>query len=241
MIPLVPGQIVKDAWANPWVRYVIILLVGITIGAVFYPSKNVKESVSKHYEEQIQTLNEQHKQELQQTSKVYDQTISDMKSKQVESNEAIQKLTTQVTQLQSHTKTTHFKIVHPDGTVEERDSSEADTDQSSNISTEVQAEFQQKLQEQQSQLNASHQQEITTLQTQFDQKEASYKLQIEDLQKTKSVETNPKKFGVEAGMLNDRGYYGHVSYDVWGPFFLGLHSEFEPSDSRFGAGVGFRF
>jgi len=238
---MILSEITKTAMSNQWVRYAGVLIVGVTIGVIFYPSKNIKETLTKHYEQQIQTINEQHSQQLTQVIKTYSQTVSDMKTKQSQSDASVKQLTTQVSQLQSHKKTTYYKIVHPDGTIEIRASTEADQDQSSSVSTQIQAEYQQKLQEQQTQLQVTHQQEMTTLQQSFDQKESTYKQQIEDLQKTKSVTTNPKKFGVEGGMLTDKDYYGHVSYDVWGPFFLGLHTQFGPSDSAVGAGIGLRF
>lgn len=233
-------DLVKSAMSNPWVRYIVILLVGITIGAVFYPTKSIKETISKQYEQQIKTLNEQHQQETDRTAKTYDQTINDMKTKESQSSEQIQKLSTQVTQLKSHVKTTVYKIVHPDGSIEEHDTSEEDTDQSDSISTQIQAEYQQKLQEQQQQLQITHQQEIATLQKQFDQKEANYKEQISSMQESKTVITNPKHFGVEAGMLVNKDYYGHVTYDIFGPVFLGLQGQFGP-DPAAGIGIGIRF
>jgi hypothetical protein len=238
---MIPGQFMATAMQNVWVRYVVILMTGITIGAVFYPTKTLKETISKQYEQQIQTLNEQHTQTIQSMTNLYQDEQVTTRQEEEQYNAKIDSLTTQVSDLQSHKTLQTYKIVHPDGTIEERTSSESDVDQSSSISTQVQAEYQQKLQEQATQLNVVNQQQISTLQQQFDQKETSYKQQIATLQETKTVTVNPKNFGVEAGVLSNRDYYGHITYDIWGPMFLGLHTEIGPIDNNVGVGIGIKF
>ena len=52
----------KTALANsPVLRYVLIFVAGLAIGAVFYPTKKVEEKLSQKYEQQISQLNETNK------------------------------------------------------------------------------------------------------------------------------------------------------------------------------------
>ena len=52
------------------------------------------------------------------------------------------------------------------------------------------------------------------------------------------TEVNPKKFGIEAGITFRKEIYGHVTYDVWGPVFIGLHGGYIASTSQATAGLG---
>jgi uncharacterized membrane-anchored protein YhcB (DUF1043 family) len=104
---MIPEQLITTVTSNVWVRYVLILLLGITIGAIFYPTKTMKETISKQYEQQIQTINQQHEQELKQVSTNYQKTISTLQTQESESTQQIQELTTKVSDLQSHTTGFH--------------------------------------------------------------------------------------------------------------------------------------
>jgi hypothetical protein len=53
------------------------------------------------------------------------------------------------------------------------------------------------------------------------------------------VKINTKKFGVEAGMNVNHTYYGHVTYDLFGNFFIGGHVEIGLHNTL-GAGIGVR-
>lgn len=226
---------------NQLVRYVIVLLVGITVGAVFYPTKKVTETLTKKYEQQIQTLNEVHSQELQTSKSELDKVTSESKTEQEQSQAKISQLTTQVHDLQSSKKTTYYKIIHPDGTVEVRETTDAESTESDTVATQIQAEYQQKLDTATQQLEKTHQDQITSLTNDFNSKAQSYEQTISSLQKTKTVETNPKTTSIEAGVMNDKDYYIHATHDLWGPVFLGVQGELGSGGDRIGAGLGIRF
>jgi hypothetical protein len=161
-------------------------------------------------------------------------------SYKTETDSKINDLTTQVTNLKSHTKTTVYKIVHPDGTVEERITSVNDTDSSDQITQQMQQEWQQKTDQAVQTVTQQFQTQITTLQSQWASKEQSYESKIASMSETKTVTTNPKNFGIEAGLLTNGDYYGHVTYDIFGPVFLGATGNFGPESSA-GIGLGIRF
>ena len=235
------NDVVQTLKSNVYVRYVVILLVGITVGAVFYPSKNIKESISKQYEQQIQTLQQQHSSEIQSLQQTYQTSLSQEQSKTVEAQGKIDSLTTQVTELQSHKTTNYYKIVHPDGTVEIKQSTEDDTDSNSQIASQVQQEWQSKMDEQAKTLQTQYQQTISSMQQQMSSMTQTYQQTIATMQETKTVQDNPKKFGIEAGRMTNTDYYGHVTYDLWGPFEIGVHAEFGSTTNSAGAGIGFHF
>jgi Na+-transporting NADH:ubiquinone oxidoreductase subunit NqrC len=76
-------------------------------------------------------------------------------------------------------------------------------------------------------------------------KSVTEKKEKEDLvtQKTSQVEEttkiNTKKIGLEAGMNVNHTYYGHVTYDLFGNFFIGGHIEIGLHNTL-GAGIGVR-
>lgn len=232
---------------NIWVRYILILFIGITVGAVFYPTKTIEEKTSMKYQQEIDTLNQQHSQEVKTLNDQINKQASDSKSYKEQSDKKINSLTTQITNLSSKQKTVHYKLIKPDGTIEERDYTENDIDKSSQTVTKVQEEFKQKIDSIEKKWSQIHETRVAQLQKEFDAKSATYQQTIESLQTSKTVTVNPKHFGVEGGVMTDRDYYVHANADLWGPVFVGLQSEFKSGSSdadaqnRFGLGLGIRF
>lgn len=237
----------RDLLNNEYVRATLILLIGITIGALFYPTKKIEEKVSQRYEQQILTLNEKHSQELKSISEAKDKVEQESKEYHKTSEQKISSLTSQVTELKSKQKTSTYKLVKPDGTIEERTFTESEIDQSTKTITKIQEEFKQKVDSIEQKWSQIHEQRVTELKKQFDSKEQGYQETIATLEKSKTVSVNEKHFGVEAGVMNDKAYYAHLTGDVWGPLFIGVQGELKTPDikqsgeSRFGLGVGLRF
>jgi len=226
--------------ASQSAQIAVALIVGMAIGALMYPTKHIEEKLNKTHEQEVATLNQQHAQELSTQKESYDKLSSDYKSYQQESSAKISSLTTQVSTLSSHQKTATYKVVHPDGTIEEKEFTSSDVDESNKVVTSVQEEFQTKIASIEKKWEDIHKQRVAELEKQYSAKEQSYQQTIDTLQKSKVETINPKSFGVEAGVLADKSYYGHVSYDIFGPFFLGLQTQFGNSNTV-GAGLGIRF
>jgi len=226
--------------ASRSLQLVLVFVAGGAVATVFYPTKHIKETIQKSYEEQIATLNQQHEEQLDQQQQILNQVSSEYHSYHDESEQKIASLTTQVTTLTQHQKQSFWKIVHPDGTVEERATSSSDSEEEQQVSQQVQAEYQQKLQDDVTKLEQIQADKISSMQKEWDSKEQSYQQQISTMSQTKTIITNPKNLGLELGILTDLNYYGHVTYDVWGPFFIGVQGQFG-SNSMAGAGIGIRF
>jgi hypothetical protein len=232
----------KELLQRQDVRYILTLLAGITVGALFYPTKHIETTVSQKYESEIASLKDVHQKELQEKD-VEIKLISESKQYKEESDLKISKLTTEVKTLQSKQKTQYYKIVRPDGTIEIKKFTESEVNESSVVVTQIQEEFKKKVDEIENKWSSIHTERVTKLQKDFDSKEQEYQKQITELKKTQVVDINKKSFSVEAGVLTNSNLYGHATMDLWGPFMVGLHGETSRSgtNSSIGAGVGLRF
>lgn len=227
-----------------WVRLVGMLLLGVTIGALFYPTKRIEEKMTAKHQEEMSALKEQHSKETKDLTEKYDSAVAESKSLKTESERKISKLTDEVKTLKAKTKSSTYKLVKPDGTIEERTFTESEIDESSHVVTQIQEEFKTKVEQIENRYAIIHAERVTAIKKEFDSKESSYKKTIDELTKSKTVSVNEKRFGLEAGILTDKNYYGHATMDLWGPIFLGVHGELSQdklNGNKMGAGVGLRF
>lgn len=236
-------MVLSDLLSKEWVRLVGVLLVGITIGVVFYPSKRIEEKLTQKHQEEIAILKESHSKETKDLTEKYDSVVAESKSIKSESERKISKLTDEVKTLKSKTKVATYKLVKPDGTIEERTFTENEVDESSHVVTQIQEEFKQKVESIENRYAAIHSERVLALKKEFDSKESEYKKTIDELQKSKTVSVNEKRFGIEAGITNEKNYYGHATMDVWGPTFVGVHGQVGPNNdsNNLGIGLGLRF
>jgi hypothetical protein len=234
---------IQDLLSNQYVKLIGTLLIGITIGALFYPTKHIEEKLTQKHQEEITALKETHQKEVSDVLERYSATLKENKELHIESEKKITKLTEEVKTLQSKQKTAYYKIVRPDGTIEIKKFTESEVNESSKVVTQIQEEFKKKVDSIETKWSEIHKERVAKMQSEFNSKESEYKKTIDELQKSKTVTINEKHFGIEAGILTNKDYYGHATMDVWGPMFLGVHGELGQNghDSRLGAGVGLRF
>lgn len=249
MDPLVPPPIEAAKEANAIVKFVknnkvaqfaLTLLAGVAIGAIFYPTKSIVTKVSKQYEQQITQLNTQHSQELETQKTSYEQQLTQSSQTIASQSSKIDELQSTVSDLKSQEHVVYYKIVHPDGTIEEHQTTDKDTDDQSSVVTQVQQEYQQQITDLTSKMLTTQQQAVTALQTSYDSQITDLKTTISSLQSSKTETINAKHYGVEGGMLTNATYYVHGNADVFGPFFVGIHGEAGTSNG-IGAGLGLRF
>lgn len=228
--------------SKEWVRLVGMLLLGVTIGAIFYPTKRIEEKITQKYESEIASLKESHSKEMQNTTEKYEASLKEEKSLHIESEKKVTTLTAEVRTLQSKVKTSYYKLIKPDGTIEIKRFTEAEVNESSKVVTQIQEEFKTKIDAIETKWSDIHKERVTALLKEFDSKEQDYKRQISELTSSRTVSVNEKRFGLEAGMLTNKDYYGHATADLWGPVFIGVHGEMGPNnDNKLGAGIGLRF
>jgi len=232
----------KKLLKNDKLVYSLAFVAGLIIGAIFYPTKEVTEEVKKKYEQQIEKilseknkLESSYKEKLEkseQTARSYEQTTQ----------QKINSLKTQITELQSKSKETYFKIVKPDGTIEERVYKESEYSQSTKIIEDIKIEFNTKISEIESRYEKVHKERVSELNTAYEKKIEEKNKVIEELYSKKTTLINPRKFSTAIGYLSNENYYGSVSYNLTGPFILNLHGQSDMgSEYAFGAGLGIGF
>ena len=129
--------------------------------------------------------------------------IEEYKVKVVEQTAKIETLTEENRKLKSRTVT--YKIIKPDGTIEERTESEIESEEQ--ISVAVKEEYERKLRE-----------EVT-------RKAEEYAAKIESIASTR------RRLGIDIGMVGDltaQRWYTHATYDVLVPFTVGAGVVFGP-------------
>lgn len=220
-------------------QFLLVLLVGVAIGAIFYPTKHIEESLETKHEAETKTLKEEHLKEVARIQESLNKVSAEASEYRKNTETKITQLTTQVHELQSKQKTAYYKVVRPDGTVEIKKFTESEVNESTKVITQIQQEFKEKVEQIESKWETIHKERVADLKKDYESKEQTYKKEIDELKQTKVVDINKKSFGVEAGVLLDKSYYGHVTYDVFGPLFLGLHSQFGTTNTA-GAGIGLR-
>jgi hypothetical protein len=233
----------KGLLSVEWVRYVVILFVGVTVGALFYPTKHIEEKLSLKYEQEISQLKETHQKEIDTQQEIFTSLAGEYHSYHDEMESKVSSLTTEVHSLQSKQKTAYYKIVRPDGTIEIKKFTESEVNESSKVVTQVQEEFKRKTDSIESKWKSIHETRVVEIKKEYEQKESNYKKTIEDLQKSKVTSVNEKRFGLEGGMMSNRDYYLHATADLWGPVFVGIQGEAnkEFNENRLGLGLGLRF
>lgn len=226
--------------ASKAAQLVLALLAGMAIGALFYPTKHIEERLDKLHQEEISKVKTEYQQTITNQQESIVKLTEESKEYHRVTEQKITSLTSEVSTLKSHQKTAYYKIVKPDGTIEERNFTETDIDESRTVITSIQQEFKEKVDSIEKKWEQVHKDRVTQIKKEYAAKEEEYKKTIDELHQSKVVDINKKSFGVEGGMLTSKDYYGHVTYDVFGPFFLGLQGQFGPSPAA-GAGVGIRF
>jgi cell division protein ZapA (FtsZ GTPase activity inhibitor) len=187
-------------------------------------------------------LNEEHSKYTKDLIDKYASVLKENKEIREESEHKITKLTQEVKNLQSKQKTAYYKLIKPDGTIEIKKFSESEVNESTKVITEIQEEFKQKIEAIENKWSEIHKERVVKIQEEFNRKESDYKKTIDELQKSRTVSVNEKKFGIEAGILTDKNYYGHATMDLWGPVFVGVHGELgQNNNNKMGAGLGLRF
>lgn len=233
-------MVLKDLLQKEWFRLLGVLLIGVTIGVVFYPTKRVEERLTQKYQQDISSVKEEALREKKEISEKLSISEKENKELSVQTEKRVSKLTEEIKTLQSKQKTSYFKLVKPDGTIEIKRFSESEVNESSKVISSMQEEFKQKIDAVETKWSTIHQDRLSKIQKEFDLKESQYQKTISELQYSKVSTTNEKRFGIEGGIMSNKNYYGHASMDVWGPTFIGVHGEMG-TNNQLGIGLGLRF
>lgn len=230
-------QIVKE---SKTLQLLLSIVVGIVIGATFYPTKHIETKIKQQYEEELSNIKDQHLKEMSDQKIKLENEKEQYRIYRISTEDKISKLTTQIVHLKSRKITNYYKIIHPDGTVEVKASSETDTEETNKIVTKIKEEFKQKIEETEKKWEKVYKERLTIVKKEFDSKEQEYVKKINELSQVKVEDINKKTSSLEVGALLGGSYYGHTTHDIFGPFFIGAQAQLGASNNV-GLGIGFRF
>lgn len=223
-----------------WARYILVLVAGIAIGAIFYPTKNIEETIEQKYEHILERTRAEYENRISDLKDVHQTEIRDYSKK----NEALQSrfslLVNENNTLKSKQKTSFYKLVKPDGTVEVKKYTESEIDESNRKVTAIQLEYSKKIQEIESKWEKIHLERVSKINESYKMVSADYERKIQELEKKTVISTNPKKYGIAAGYLTSNSYYMSGEADVFGPVYLQVHGQ-TGQDNALGAAIGLRF
>lgn len=236
-------ETLKELFKNELFRGVLVLLLGVTIGVLFYPAKQVEEKVSQKYEQQISSLKESFTKEQSSLKETISSLSQENTKMTIESERKIARLSLEIKDLKSKQKTAYYKVVRPDGTIEIKKFSETEVTESTKVISEIKDEFNTKIAQIESKWTTLYQDRLTKIQKEFESKESDYKNTISQLESSKTTTLNPKKFGLSIGILSDKSYYSDAIADIWGPLYIGVHGEIDKyqNDNKLGLSLGLRF
>lgn len=221
-------------------QLVLTLVAGVAIGALFYPTKHIEETVKQKYEEEMKHSEQVHSEQMKQLQETFTKNTESYKKEKKELSSKVTELTQTVHDLKSKQKTAYYKVVKPDGTVEVRRFTESEVTESTTVITQIQKEFKEKVDSIENKWESIHKERVEAIKKVFDKKEEDYKKQIAEFESKKVIDINPRRAGLEVGAMSNGSYYLHPSYDLFGPLFLGVHVQLGTSNAV-GGGVGFRF
>lgn len=233
----------KQLLSNEYVRYTLILLVGVGIGAIFYPTKSIEREIESKYQSKIERV----QQERRYIEEKYSQELNREIKSNIEYRKEIEKkmssLKTENTELKQKVKERKLKIVKPDGTIVEETFKETDTEMVSRVVTEIRSEFNEKVSSIEKKYEKVHEKRVREIKDKYLKKIKEQEQVISEYKKKESIKINERNFGISLGMLDNDDFFSNVSYDIYGPFFLDVHlqSDRELEDKRFGLGLGLRF
>lgn len=238
--------ILKGIWNfiinNPVVRLILVFLLGILIGALFYPTKTIKEQESLKYERQIEEMKTTHDKTVTDLNEKYTKEVTTVQNKLTEVQQSYSKATTENKELRQKVKKRTIKISKPDGTVIERVLEESESEAITKVTEDLKQSYEKKISDIMTNITKENQEKIEKIIAERDAEIKLKESQIEEYKKSKQVEINKKRSGISAGYMSDRQYFGSFEQDIIGPIFLDVTgtSDFT-NKAAVGVGIGVRW
>jgi hypothetical protein len=230
-------EILSSLWDKQWFRYGAFATAGLAVGVVMSYSRvntEIKNSseMKSAYEEKIQQIEQQSIKQQTDMKSEYEKTVASMT---VESSVREEKLLTKISklssenqQLKQRTKEDWVKIIHPDGTIEERKVTQTDIDSSKNSQTQVTEDVQvqvnnavKKVQDEKTveieKITQANKVEIDSMKKVLSEKEQT----IQKLQSSSSVTSRNLGVGLGLGYNSDQSFSAFAHYQIFGPLFVG--------------------
>jgi hypothetical protein len=244
----------KALWQYDWFKITSSLIMGVIIGAIFYPTKTIIEretfKLKEAYELKIAELQKTHTEEIAKLNEKVIFEEKNRKSIELETSKKIELLTQENKSLKQSSKKQKFKLIKPDGTIIEKEMEQSNFEEVSGVVVSIKKEFNEKVKSIEDKWKKVHEERIVELKKKFDQDiektKSEQKVVEKIIEKEKIVEVNKKKLRPELGVSYNKdkialGYF-HLSYPISGPIFIGggvSGNQTRIGDVRLGLGLEF--
>jgi len=239
---------IKELLKHKDAKVVIALIVGLGLGIFLYPTSivetEIKKEVSEVYERQIEEIKESNKEKISKAELRIKTVVEEKRELLSESKSKLDVLKKENKKLKESSKKKKFKLVKPDGTIIEKEYEETNREEVTEIVTEIRKEFDFKIRQTESRWKNIHFERVKSIEERHKKKitgiKREYEYKISVLEKKKKITTNPKKLRLEAGITTDQEYHLHGSYNLFGPFGVGIGTQFKQDkldDISIGIGV----
>ena len=220
----------KKILKNRYIQIGLAIIIGVGIGAIFYPTKTIEETVrleeAKKYDAKIKTMESLQKTVVEAVQEKFAEYVTSHKNTVKNLEKKVNVLTTENTSLKENSKRKWLKIVKPDGTIVEQEIEETNKEQETQVITSIQQEFKEKIQSIETRYKSVHKTRVAEIKTQHKQEIIKLKeIHTEELKKynkSKIVKINEKNFRIVAGVDTDKDIYTHATYPLFGPVVFGF-------------------
>jgi hypothetical protein len=228
---------------NDLLKYLIVLVAGIAIGAIFYPSKQISREVTEFHRSEISRIQEENSNKTKSLQEQINQSESNLKQHKEEYKQSISSLKTENRELRQKVTERTLKVVKPDGTIVTETFKESDTHAVTKVVTEVKEEFTRKVNQIEQNYKEIHTKRILQIKEQYESKIKEQESTISELKYKEKIKINEKRMSLAVGYTKDEDYYTSGTYDLFGPVFLDtvIKTTKELDSVDFGLGVGIRF
>lgn len=238
--------LLKKIWANEIARYIVCILIGLAIGIISYPSKEIqqekeiaiKKQEETKYSNSLQDVQQKSEQTINLLTKQYEEEKQKTLKISSELSERISTLINENSQLKSKRKVETVIIKDPSGREETKVIDTTEIESSSSKVQEITKELKQKYEEDLRQLEVKKSAEIKEAISKSESMVSQLKIELsnstkitESLEKSLTkIQLNPKRIGIGAGYTTDKLYSLETSYRFWGPLYLGISGDSNAKD-----------
>lgn len=228
---------------NRYAQLVLTLVIGVAVGAIFYPSKSIRKEEIRKYEEKLAKQEKETATMQLELGGMLNEEKKQNKTLREESHKKISSLKEENFKLKSKITEKRFKIIKPDGTIEERWFKESETDVVASAVTNIKSEFTRKVTSIEKKWKKVHEERVKKIKSDYEKKLSESKKIDSSIEKKEKIDINKRNFGISLGKKTDNDYFSGISYDIFGPVFLDLHFEADEAfgDKEAGLGIGLRF
>lgn len=232
-----------DSKTKTIVSLLVALVIGAIIGALFYPSRELSHEERIRIEENAQRQVDYYREQVVDLRESHREEVRELRQREEEYRQTIDTQIERIDQLEKRVSTQTYKVIRPDGTIEEQTFTEQEISQESSVVISIREEFDMKIRDIQKRYSEAYTERLVEIREQVEGRLKEKQDRIAELESERRESVNRRSTRIGVGVTSDITYYGLVEKDILGPIFI--HGIVEtPSDDRSlrgGVGLGISF